>query len=217
MQFSIPRKRFAIIDALRVRGGDKVLSGALTGVLVAGERTRSRATADPHHGARTSGPLRARVELRGTYGNSFDYLVRLEAYAGQPFVRVWHTFIDRFQTPYVNLPRLSLELPLGALAPAQYRFGMVGAKPVSGTAGRRRATVAGRQRDASARRRRGAPAGWPAGSSSPGRTASVGLASRWFWQEYPQSITRAPRSTRLQLVGARGGAGQDRGRRRQDA
>jgi hypothetical protein len=187
VEFSIPRKRFAIIDAVQAKGSKQALSGALSSTLVAGERT-GHAQPPTRITVPEKGPLRARIELRGTYGNSFDYLVRVEAYAGQPFVRVWHTFIDRFQTPYVNIPRLSLELPLAGLAPARYRLGLAGAKPVSGTLddGVRLLQLDNERYQLDGSAAAGQLAGW---IELDGSRGSLGLASRWFWQEYPQSIS----------------------------
>src|SRR5262245_7304815 len=194
IRFTVPKKRFAILDALRLRGDEKAATGALAATLVAGERT-GQAQPPKRLVVTEKGPLRARVELEGTYGNGFDYIVRLEAYAGQPFVRIWHTFINRFPTPYVSVPRLGLELPLAEPYPSKYRFGREGGKPFSGSL--RDGGVRLFQPDNNAYQVDGSAAsghlaGW---IELEGTRASVGLASRWFWQQYPQSI--AARSDRL--------------------
>ncbi|MGH7786109.1 MAG: beta-L-arabinofuranosidase domain-containing protein [Candidatus Binatia bacterium] len=187
VRFSIPRHRFAIVEGLRPSGTEQPLAGPLATSLVAGERT-GNAQPPTSVTVTESGPLRARVELRGTFGINFDYVVRIEVYAGQPTVRVWHTFINRHPTPSIAVPRVSLDWPLGELTPATYRFGIAGERPRSGPLGD--TGVALLQADNVAYTVSGARAdghldGWV--ELRNGR-ASVGLASRWFWQEYPQSL-----------------------------
>ena len=194
IRFAVPKQRFAILDAVQLSGSAKPATGALTATLVAGVRS-GQAQPPTRVSVREAGPLRVRIELQGTYGNGFDYLVRLEAYAGQPFVRVWHTFIDRFPTPYVSLPRLGLELPLNEPHPSRYRFGVTGSKPQTGSL--RDDGVQLYQPDNETYRVGGsAAAGQLAGwIELEGEQGAVGLAPRWFWQEYPQSI--AARADRL--------------------
>jgi hypothetical protein len=190
IRFTVPKKRFAIIDALRPQAAKHAPSGALSAILVAGER-RGEAQAPARMALTDRGPLRARVELQGTYGNGFDYVVRVEAYAGQPFVRVWHTFINRFPTPYVSLPRIGLELPFNDPPPARYRFGVNDAEPRTGSLrdGLELFQVDNETHQVDGAAATGKLAGW---IELDGPGATIGLASRWFWQEYPQSIAVRP-------------------------
>ncbi len=187
VRFAVPKKRFAILDALRPRGSEKAVTGAMSAVLVAGIRS-GQAQPPARLDVIESGPLRVRVELQGTYGNGFDYLVRVEAYAGQPMVRVWHTFINRFPTPYVSIPRLGVELPLAEPLAARYRYGVVGQRTVSGhlTADGIRLYQSDNESHAvDDAKRAGQLAGW---LELDGERATIGLAARWMWEQYPQSI-----------------------------
>jgi glycosyltransferase involved in cell wall biosynthesis len=187
MHFLVPKKRFAIVDAVQLRGEAKPLTGPLGAVLVAGERT-GQAQPPTRIVVSEKGPLRARVDLQGTYDNHFDYLVRIEAYAGHSVVRVWHTFINRFPSPNVSVPRIGLELPLAEPFP-KYRYDSEGAKPIAGNL--RDEGLRLFQPDNIAYQVNGvASAGHLSGwIELEGLRGTVGLSSRWFWQEYPQSIT----------------------------
>ena len=134
IRFNVPKQRFAIVDDLRVRGSDGVVGGPLGATLVADDHTM-RAQPPSRITLSEKGPLRAAVELQGTYGDGFDYAVRIEAYAGQPVVRVEHTLINRHPTPYVDLARLGLDLPLSAVRPSSYRYGIEGKPAAAGALG----------------------------------------------------------------------------------
>ena len=171
-----------------------------------GRRSRRRSVA-----VIESGPLRARVELQGTYGNGFDYVVRVEAYAGQPFVRVWHTFINRHPTPYVSVPRIGVELPLlGEALPVA--LSLRGDRRADRSPARLPTTACASTSPTTNPMRVGddasAPASWPAGSSWQASARTVGVAARWIWQEYPQSIALRARPPGLQPLGARSRSGQ---------
>jgi hypothetical protein len=188
IRFRIPKDRFAIVDALRADDGDAPVLGPATAVLDGGGPS---GVAEPPRRVQVQerGPLRAQIELEGSYGNGFDYLVRVEAYAGQPVVRVWHTFIDRNPAAYVPIARIAVELPLGDMRPMQYAVGIDGHRPTTGRLGKgglqlvqpdNAAYAAGGTQTA------GHLAGW---IELDGARARFGLSARWFWQQYPQSLS----------------------------
>lgn len=193
IRFTVPKKHFAVLEALQPRGGAPV-TGAMSAVVVAGERT-SQAQPPARSTVTADGPLRVRVELQGTYGNGFDYIIRLEAYAGQPFVRVWHTLIDRAPTPYVRIPRFAVELPLAEPLPSHYRYGVVGGRPVNGPLPAEGVRLYQADNESYAVDdvvSAGKLAGW---LELEGGGATIGLAGRWMWEQYPQSA--AARGDRL--------------------
>ncbi len=188
LRFAIPRDRFAIADGLRLAGVEAPVTGPITALLVAGER-RGLAQTPTEMRVLESGPLRARVELRGTYGNGFDYVVRVDAYAGQPWLRVLHTFVNRNPAAFTSVPRIAIEVPLGTLKPARYRLGVVGARMRSGDLGDAPLIVVQRDNvtaEVAGERDAAQLTGWIELANS---RASVGAAGRWFWQQYPQSFT----------------------------
>ncbi|OPX33055.1 MAG: hypothetical protein B1H40_00990 [Candidatus Latescibacteria bacterium 4484_181] len=63
------------------------------------------------------GPLRVVLKCEGQYvtegGSKFlNYIVRIYAYAGQPFLRIYHTLVNREPTEKVEISELSFHLPL---------------------------------------------------------------------------------------------------------
>ncbi len=197
LRFSVPRTRFAIADGMHAVAAPETRLGAITALLVAGER---RGVAQPPERVQVleEGPLRARIELRGTYGNGFDYVVRLDAHAGQPFVRILHTFINRHPRAFISVPQISLEVPLGALRAGSYRLALEGERARRGPLpdgglravqrDNRHAVILGDEADARL-------AGW----IELGATPAFGLAARWFWQEYPQGIEVTRSAVRYDL------------------
>jgi hypothetical protein len=115
------------------------------------------------------------------------------------------------------VPRIAVELPLGELKPSTYRASIADGRPRTDTipdgglqlVQRDNATaeIGGAARAAAARRM----------DRARRARADVGVAARWFWQEYPAELRRAPRRRLVQPVGAAGRSRQRRRRRREDA
>jgi hypothetical protein len=186
VRFIVPRTRFAFVDALRPRDGQTPAIGAVTSTLVADGDTHAAQTPSEVRIV-DAGPLRVRVDVRGTYGSGFDYEIRIEAYAGQPVVHIWHTFINRHPVPYSSVSSLNVELPLSAPM-SDYRYGAVGTDPVAGALGDGGLQLAQIDNETFARdgtTRPGRLSGWVELS---GGSTRAGLAARWFWQEYPQNL-----------------------------
>ena len=92
------------------------------------------------------GPLRTRIRARGRIRRRVCYVIRVEAYAGQPLVRVLHTFIDRDPADTVQVPRMSIDWPVTTAVPALYSAGVDSGAAQSGDAERcRRELRTGRQ------------------------------------------------------------------------
>lgn len=133
-----------------------------------------------------SGPLRVCVRVTGrhasTEGALFSYIVRLHAYRGQPYVRVFHTFAnDAQEAVMTGIKELGVTLKLAPEAGAN-PMAMLGGRP-AGESGlfqrdENHYTVSGR--DAGSR----AP-GW---AMETGATAGFALGVREFWQQWPKSI-----------------------------
>ncbi|MEO8605656.1 MAG: beta-L-arabinofuranosidase domain-containing protein [bacterium] len=187
LEFSVPRHHFAALEGLHAVGKTAPSIGPIGSTLVAGERSGA-AQAPQSVEVLERGPLRTRILMRGTYGNGFDYVIRVDAYAGQRFVRILHTFVNHLGSAMVSLPRVSLELPLGELKPGSYRYGVAGERQRNGDLGDDGLHLV--QVDEANAEIDGEPdalqlAGWVELQSGRG---VVGLAARWFWQEYPQSL-----------------------------
>lgn len=191
IRFQVPRKRFAIVEDLRPAGDSGAAAGPMSAALLVDGQS---AVAQPPREVRVleNGPLRARIELRGEHGRGFDYVLRIDAYAGQPFLRVFHTFIDKSGRTYSAMSRLGVELALDIGGAHHYAAGVESSDVAAGSLGDRPLRLA--QIDESTYRigdaeRRGKLAGWV---ELRGKKAAAGLAARWLWQEYPKAIELAP-------------------------
>lgn len=186
LQFAIPTTRPAALDAVRL-GGRDALAGPITMAMEI-EGTRHDAGVPTQVRVLERGPLRARVEMRGTYGADVGYVIRVDAFAGQPFVRVLHTFEHRGAAPLTRVGQIAMEVPLRAAAPAGYRAGRERDAPLSGALAD--APVSIYQEDNLTLRRDGTvepgrSAGWiDVGDGTHG----VAIAARFLWQQYPQSF-----------------------------
>lgn len=204
LSFEIPKTEFAVLAALGIRAAGACPTGAM-GAWVETADGVLRAAPPASVTILENGPLRARIALRGTYGSGFDYLIRVEAYADQPFVRILHTFINRNPAPRSTIRRLALDMPLRSRGPVSYRFGVERGRPRSGSVAEEALRLV--QPDNLAFRvgeqnEDGRLAGWTALRV---RGLNIGIAGRWFWQEYPKAIEIRPDALVYELWASEGG------------
>ncbi len=147
-----------------------------------------------------TGPLRALIEIRGRYGKSpLLYRLRIECFAKQPVLRVFHTFEIHADTPAIRLGHVTVELQFPRMhgARALYRLDGV-ARPLEG---RLPLMVVQNDNEAytiAAERRQGRLTGW-----FDLHDGGLGLTlwARWFWQQYPQAVEMQAQKLRYQLYG----------------
>ncbi len=186
LRFVVPKNRFALFEQVRL--GDRlVVSGPVRsffrvgGVRLDGLPPRSVAVTE-------SGPLRVRIELRGRYAAHVEYVIRIDAFAGQPFVRLLLSFEQHDPEPYTAVEQIGLEVPLQLGERTTYRAGVVGGAPLSGPLGADGSALVqlnNEEFSAGGARRAGKLAGWVDLHDA---AHGVAVASRFFWQEYPQSL-----------------------------
>ena len=186
LQFSVAKDRFAPLAAVRLNGRP-MLSGAITSFFdVDGKRLEAQAPTSVK--VTEPGPLRARIEVRGRYAAGFDYVVRVDAFANQPFLRLLHTFEQHSPEPYTFVRQLAMTLPLTFEGPVAYSAGREKGQPFAGVMPEAGFTFLQEDNDTlrvGAERHTEAAAGWiDVHDASHG----VALAARFFWQEYPQSF-----------------------------
>jgi hypothetical protein len=193
LQFSVPKKRFAMIDDVRV-DGHSVTGGPLVSFLnVDGERVQAETPVAANITA--AGPLRARIELRGHYAAAFDYVIRIDAFAGQRFVRVLHTFEQHSPQAYTSVRQIGIDVPVKFDGKVVYSAGQERGAPLTGAVPPHGFSMFQEDNETvyvGGVRRRERIAGW-----IDVRDASHGIAvaARFFWQEYPQGFDLRP--TRL--------------------
>lgn len=186
LRFAIPTTRAAALDAIRL-GGHDALAGPITMAMEI-EGTGHGAGVPTQVRVLERGPLRARVEMRGPYGAGFDYVIRVDAFAGQPFVRLLHTFEHRGAAPSTRVGQIAMEVPLRIAAPARYRAGREHDAPLTGALAETPVSIF--QEDNQTLRRDGSvesgrSAGWVDVGDA---THGVAIAARFLWQQYPQSF-----------------------------
>jgi len=189
LRFRVPRDHFAILQDVRLHGR-AMLAGPLGAFLHTDEKNGPRAPKTI--AVRESGPLRAQIELQGELASGFDYVVRLYAYAGEPVVRVLFTIIATGPAMATSVRQIAVQAPLPPEPYRSFRLGIEHAEPAAGRVGKAGVTLI--QDDnlgfhLDGRRRGGHAEGW---IETAGPQGGVALASRFFWQEYPQGFQLQP-------------------------
>ncbi len=202
--FEVPRKRFAIVENLRRASGRPAVATVLNNMIADGD---IHAAGVPRSLRVTAaGPVHGEIELRGSLGSDFEYLVRIAVDAGSSFVRVLHTYIKTGGRMESTAERLSIDLAFPAAATGRYAVGRVKAKPLAGEIGDSSASVFAQpdnlKYEVDGREVDGKLAGWFQLSNG---ARTVGLAARWFWQEYPKAVSMGARGITYDLWSPRGG------------
>jgi hypothetical protein len=185
LQFSVPKTRGALLQDVRL-AGRPLLSGPVASFFVVdGKRSAAIATS-----ARVieNGPLRVRIEVRGSAGKAFDYVARIDAYANQPYVRILHSFENHSPERYTAVQQIGIDVPLSLSGTIEYRAGRDGGPALEGRV--REAPVDIYQEDNQGfhhgpAKGEGRLAGWVDLHDG---ARGVALVARYLWQEYPQSV-----------------------------
>lgn len=192
LQFAISKTRFAIIEHVRLNGVPVTAGPMVSFFNVDGKRIDAQPPREVK--ITEAGPWRARIELRGHYGSGFDYVVRVEAFANQPCVRVLHSFEQHSPEPYIFVRQIGIDLPLTLAGKAIYSAGVENDAPLSGEVPPGGFTLVQEDNEAfrvgaSDTRRPGHAAGW---ADLHDATRGVAVIGRYFWQEYPQGFELRP-------------------------
>jgi hypothetical protein len=186
LQFAIPKTRFAIIDHARLNGVPVTTGPVVSFLDIDGKRLAAQAPMSVS--VTDDGPWRGRIELRGHFAASFDYVVRIDAFANQPFVRVLHSVEQHSPEPYSYVRQIGIDLPLALTGKLTYSAGSDGAVPLSGELPHNGLSLVQEDNEAfriDGTRRPGHAAGWIDLHDAAHGLAVIG---RYFWQEYPQSF-----------------------------
>jgi hypothetical protein len=174
-----------LLDEVQVDGAS--LPGAVTSFMRFAE-AREAAQAPVSARLLENGPLRARIELRGVYGADFRYVMRIDAFAGQSFVRVLHTFENHGKQSYTAVRQIGIDIPLKFEAPPDYQVGIVGRTPSARRVpegGVNIVQIDNQTLRLDGEKRGGQAAGWLRLHDD---KRGVAVAARYFWQEYPQGF-----------------------------
>jgi hypothetical protein len=155
-----------------------------------------------------AGPLRTCVRIEGSHARSgndmFKYIVRVHAFRGQPYVRVFYTFINDWPNELmarVKSVSLNMELSGEKDKPVRYVLGIEDGKSegVSGDEGVRLFQV-----DDLAYKVNGNEAGKRAPGWIDVSTEDFGItaAVRDFWQNYPKALSAKDRKLSVEICPA---------------
>lgn len=200
LRFSVPKQRFAWLQRVRLKDRE-MLTAPIRSALESDGRHIEGLAPDSVTIA-DAGPLRARIEIRGHYAADFDYVVRIDAYANQPFVRILHSLEQHNDEAYTMLRRLTVAIPIGLRGQPWYRAGREGAPQDAGRLSAEGFVLAQEDNETlrvDRQRQSGHAAGWvDVGDERSG----VAVVAPFFWQQYPQSFEVRPSALRYNLLAA---------------
>jgi hypothetical protein len=211
LKFTVSKRRLGLFESLSadsnhngvVEAGEQIISAARPcSIELIGDDGEVYTTlaAPDHVRVEENGPLRVVVSATGEHRSKdgrtlFAYTIRIHAYAGQPFVRIQHTFgYNRGESEFASIRSLTLKLNLegqgtlggvGAGAPVRIDKAPVGLRQLYDD----RYTVSTGARGEHAE----GYAEW----SGAGRR--VTLAVRDFWQNYPKGLKVSSNGIELDL------------------
>ncbi|HUQ92297.1 MAG TPA: hypothetical protein VM120_11505, partial [Bryobacteraceae bacterium] len=204
LRFNINKRRFGLFDAVW-RNGEKVVDKPAEFSLTGPDGTVYTSLAAPDQVVvEDRGPVRTTVSVSGRHQapdgrKLFRYVVRIHAWAGQPYVRVQHTFEnDNVATDFIDIKSLTLRVPLLGTG-KQWALGNTrGTFPDNTPVTLQQHTddhfaiqpkgVQGKRAD-----------GWAEWSDGP---RSVTVSVRDFWQNYPKDLKITPEGFELALLPA---------------
>jgi exo-rhamnogalacturonan lyase-like protein len=186
LQFAVPKQAFGLWSDVRVEGSAVTHGPTISFMTVDGRRTAAQV---PLSVVVTEvGPQRTRIELRGDYSAAFGYVIRIDAFANQPFVRVLHTFEQHAPQPYTAVNQIGLELPMRFEGAPQYRVAQPSGGMWSGKLPAAGFSLFQEDNEllyVNGVRQPGRARGWVDLSDN---ARGIAVAARYFWQEYPQSF-----------------------------
>ncbi len=203
LRFEVPRARLALADRLRLAAAADSQVGAVSVSMVAdgsvvGAAPPSSVTVVER------GPVRGVIEVKGPLGDAFEQVMRIEVHAGSPALRVLHTYTKTGGRILSKVERLSVDLPFAQRREGAFACGVERGKPLRGTSSDRGVVLSQPDNqvfEVDGERRKGRLAGWCEVAGGP----TVGLAGRWFWQEYPKAMSLGTHGLTYDLWSPRGG------------
>jgi len=203
LSFKVKEKSFGLTD---FTAGGKIVPSIDLVLKAKGKEYRASATKKAKAVVEDSGPMVACVRLSGTHASGgedyFDYIVRVYAYAGKPYVRVWYTILntdDKTGPEDVDGWGMVLKTP-GA---SKYAIGGEKEVHAGGLSGDVHLSQKGLYR--SSHRHNFSYEGVGKGAKAPGwidvskGSSGVTAKVRHFWQQFPKAIAAKPGELTLWL------------------
>ena len=129
LAFTVDRHRFGLLGDVRL--DDEPIAEGSGGIYLTDDGGRTFVSLCPPEEliVEESGPLRAVIRAKGKHRAEsgeelFSYIVRIHAYAGKSYLRVFHTFENTFaESEFVNVRSLVLRTPFVLGSERSYAFG----------------------------------------------------------------------------------------------
>ena len=157
-----------------------------------------------------SGPLRLALQWDGTHRDEggeghFDFTVRLNVYAGNPFVRVDHIFTNRLDPDVTDVRQIAARLPIHLGKELKYTVSDVYRLPTMFVADQPVRLEQYKQsqfrivgRDANVLKEMNNNAmGWVDAS---GPAHGLLIVGKNFWQNYPKALSACPEAVQYELI-----------------
>ncbi|MCC6367642.1 MAG: glycoside hydrolase family 127 protein [Bryobacterales bacterium] len=203
LKFTVNKRRFGLLDSVW-RNGEKVVDKPAEFSLTGPDGAIYSSLAAPDEvKVEEIGPVRALVRVSGRHQTAdgkklFRYVVRIHAWAGQPYVRIQHTFEnDHTATDFIDIRSLILRVPVAGEA---RKWALAGTSGLFS-----KTTAAATLQQHTDDRFTLQPVGVQ-GKRAPGIAEwndgahSVTLAVRDFWQTYPKDLRVRPDGFELALL-----------------
>ena len=102
-----------LFHAVLINGNEWFNTDAFSGFTIVDENNNSYDNEIQEIDILESGPVRALIELSGKHtgntGSLFDFRMLIEAWAGKPFIRLDYQFINREESPDVDIAEIALQ------------------------------------------------------------------------------------------------------------
>jgi hypothetical protein len=186
--FTIGKRRFGLLNEVTVDGARIVRQPAVFALTAQNGTVYTNAAPPEEVVVEESGPVRAVIRVKGRHqapdgGTLFGYTVRIHAWAGRPFVRIQHTFVNDNAAPFTSFRSLALRMPLAGAASRWSLEDRSGAFQGQTLRLQQHTDDAYTIEPGAARGKRAAGlATWSDGHHT------VTLAVRDFWQNYPKDL-----------------------------
>jgi hypothetical protein len=225
LRFLVRKHGFNLLDNVTLNGKPVFASSTNSGAYLVdqqGSIYRAINNKDVKLSIEEQGPLRVVIRAEGWYvkdgsdGSHQSYtlptdklckfVTRIEAYAGKPYVRVLHTWINTADTFTVRFRDIGISLPVQNATSAQ--FGVEGSTPITEKIGKDGVHLVQHKNDAFAVESKGKElttgkhsAGWVLAQTANG---TVGIGHRETWQRFPKELEVLPDAVKLHIWPAHG-------------
>ena len=203
LRFSVRKRGFSFLDSASLNGEPLIDGSRITLTDEHGTVYEAAGDRDSRVVVEEAGPLRAVIAAHGWFvaagQRTGKYSVRIHAYRGESFLRVFHTFVVTTPTKTLRYQNIALESHLTRAG--RVLFGIAGAAPVPASGSHAYLVQESHDRLRIAEVREGREAQLAIARQSAGwvQSGSVGVAVRDIWQNFPKELEVENQTMRVHL------------------